>query len=95
MAESALNSNQLRILRTLAASEFPLKSSELMRRTGMFNNEMQKACAGLLSAKYIDRQLKRLKQQIGDSRALKTLAFWSLTKEGHEALQSAPNIADA
>jgi hypothetical protein len=35
---------------------------------------------------YIDRNLKRIRQQIGDSSATKLLAFWWLTEKGRACL---------
>jgi DNA-binding MarR family transcriptional regulator len=83
-----LTHGQLRILLTLAAAESSLKSSELTKRAGMFNVEMQSACASLLAAGYIARRLKRVKQQVGDARGMRTLAFWSLTNKGEALIAS-------
>jgi hypothetical protein len=82
----ALNERHLRILQILADAEVPTPSRELGRRTGLLPNELRSACSRLRTQHYIDRNLKRIRQQIGDSSATKLLAFWWLTEKGRACL---------
>lgn len=80
--------NQTDILRALAESAEPLKSSELTSRSGLFQPEMRAACRRLKADGYIQSTMKREVLLVGNSRAMKPLAYWSLTEKGRAYFQA-------
>lgn len=78
--------SQMKVLQILADASGPMRSSDLADKSGLFANEIRAACKWLEANGFITSAMKREPMQVGHSKVMKDLAYWSITAKGREAV---------